>query len=409
MTGSPRPAPWLVLAAMWLTLGVAFGLFFSFTIFFVPLIEEFRWSRGATAGAFSLSTLVQGVLSPAVGMLVDRIGPRRVILAGALLLGAAFVLAGLIQTLWQLYLITGVLAAVGVAAVGWVPSGALLAGWFSRRRGGVMGLAFSGIGAGVLVVGPLAQWLISAVGWRHAYMLLGVGTLVCLGPVLVFGVAEAPASSRAAGARAETLTPTEGVGIQAALTTRTFWGLFFAYFFTPLAVFPVFTHQVAFAVDEGFPRMFVAEIFGLMGFMSSIGRVAFGVVSDRLGRELAATLSFVCTAAGAGALLLLEVWPHAGWLYAYALLFGLGFGARGPIITALASELFAGRRFGAIYGVLNVGNGVGAAIGPWFGGTVHDVTGSYRIAFLTSIGFCAVGAACFWIARRRPQPSTATL
>lgn len=395
--------PGIVVAGVWLTLAIAFGLFFSFTIFFIPLIEEFRWSRGVTAGAFSLATLIQGVLSPGIGLLVDRIGARRVILVGAVLLSGALILASRIQSVWQLYLVIGVVAAAGVTAVGWVPCGALLAGWFSDQRGRVLGLAFSGMGVGVLVVGPLAQWLIDQVGWRQAYVILGGGTLVCLGPLLWFGIVEHP-RARSHGA-AQGLQPPEGIGLFAALSTRAFWGLFFAYFFTPLAVFPVFTHQVAFAVDGGFSAMFVAGIFGLVGFMSTVGRIGFGVISDRIGREWAATLSFGCTAAGTGSLLLLEVSPHAGWLYAYALLFGLGFGARGPIITAMAAELFAGRRFGAIYGVMNLASGCGGAMGPWFGGFVHDLTGSYRGAFLAALGFCGVAVACFWIARTRSRPA----
>ncbi len=123
--------PRVVLGVVWLTLGVAYGLFFSFPIFFIPLIEEFHWSRGLTAGAFSLSAVTQGVLSPLIGVLVDRIGPRRIILAGVVLLSAASMLASLIHSLWQLYLLIGVLAASGVTALGWVPSSALLSGWFS--------------------------------------------------------------------------------------------------------------------------------------------------------------------------------------------------------------------------------------------------------------------------------------
>jgi MFS family permease len=163
----------------------------------------------------------------------------------------------------------------------------------------------------------------------------------------------------------------------------------------------VVTHQVAFAVDHGFPRLFVAGIFGLTGLLSTAGRIAFGIMADRLGRATSATISYGCTALGTLCLLGLELWPHAAALYLYALFFGLGFGARGPIITAIAAQLFPGRRFGVIYGILSVGNGIGGGIGPWFGGVVHDLTGSYRAAFLIAVGFCAFGSACFWLARPR--------
>jgi len=161
----------------------------------------------------------------------------------------------------------------------------------------------------------------------------------------------------------------------------------------------VVTHSVAFAVDHGFARLFVAGIFGLTGLLSVAGRILFGVAADRIGRAPAATISYGCTALGTLCLLGLELWPHAAALYAYALFFGLGFGARGPIITAMASQIFPGRRFGVIYGILSVGNGIGGGVAPWFGGFVHDVTGSYRIAFVIAVGFCAIGSACFWLAR----------
>src|SRR5206468_4184858 len=126
-----------------------------------------------------------------------------------------------------------------------------------------------------------------------------------------------------------------------------------------------------------------------------------GVAADQIGRATSATISYACTAVGTLCLLGLEVGPHAAALYAYAFFFGLGFGARGPIITAMASQLFPGRRFGAIYGMLSVGNGIGGGIAPWFGGAVHDLTGSYRIAFLIAVGFCVLGALCFGLARPR--------
>lgn len=409
-----------VVFAVWFILAVAYGLFFSFPIFLVPLLEEFRWSRALTAGAMSVSTIVQGVLAPVAGIAVDRAGPRGVILAGLVLLGVSCLLASTIDTPWELYLYTGLLGALGIVGVGWVPMGVLLARSFAARRGRVVGVAFSGMGVGVFIVGPLTQWLIDAYGWRIASAALGAGVLVLVLPVAWFGAREPtrPASpARDGSGMAPPEAPADadsargrgfGLGrmdrdttLMDALHSRAFWALFAAYFFTPLAVFPVFTHQVAFAIDLGFSRLFVASIFGAMGLMSSVGRTAFGVVTDRFSGAVAATISYACTAAGALALVALERWPVAGWLVVYAVLFGLGFGARGPIITAIASDLFGGRRFGVIYGVLNLGNGIGGAIGPWFGGVVHDVAGSYRLAFLSSVIFCALGTACFWMARRR--------
>jgi len=393
----PRLA-WVVVGAVWLTLAIASGLYFSFPVFFVALLDEFGWSRGATAAAFSISSVVQGVLSPVIGMLVDRLGPRRIMLAGAAVLGVACVLASRIGSLWSLYAVVGVLAAIGLCAVSWVPSGTLIARWFAERRGSVLGIAFSGMGAGVLAMGPLAQWLITTYGWRAAYAMLGVGTLLVLLPLIWFAVREAPAVAPARGG-SEPAPPPARRDVGDALRSAPFWALFFAYLCTPLAVFSVVTHSVAFAVDHGFARLFVAGIFGLTGLLSVVGRILFGMAADHIGRAASATVSYACTALGTLCLLTLEIWPHAAALYGYALLFGLGFGARGPIITAMASQIFPGRRFGVIYGILSVGNGIGGGVAPWFGGFVHDLTGSYRVAFLIAVGFCAVGSACFWLAR----------
>jgi len=413
-SGGPGPRrQFQVVATVWLVLAVAYGLFFSFPIFFVALLDEFRWSRALTAGAMSISTLLQGLLAPISGIVVDRVGPRRVILAGIGLLSASSILAATIRAPWELYLYTGLIGAMGIVALG-VPMGVLLSHWVTERRGRMVGLAFSGMGAGVFVLGPLSQWLIDSLGWRAASLALGAAVLVVLLPSAWWGC-RAPvlpeaerrrdvatnASSSAERRQARPPRPGGEATLRAALRTRAFWALFAAYFLTPLAVFPVFTHQVAFAVDLGFPRLLVASIFGLLGLMSSVGRPLFGVLADRFSGALSATISFGCTAGGALALVAIEAWPHAGWLWAYAVLFGLGFGARGPIITAIATELFGGRRFGVIYGVLNLANGVGAAIGPWFGGAVHDVLGSYRTVFLSSVLFSALASGCFWLAGRR--------
>src|SRR5262245_25125842 len=314
MTGAMAPSPWLpwvVVGAVWLTLAIASGLYFSFPVFFVALLDEFGWSRGATAAAFSISSVMQGVLSPVVGMLVDRLGPRRVMLGGAAVLGLACVLASRIGSLWSLYAVTGVLAAIGLCAVSWVPSGTLIARWFAERRGSVLGIAFSGMGAGVLVMGPLAQWLISAHGWRAAYAILGIGTLLVLLPLIGGGVREAPVATAPARGEAQPAPVTARRDVGDALRTRAFWALFFAYLCTPLAVFSVVTHSVAFAVDHCFPRLFVAGIFGLTGLLSVVGRIGFGIAADRIGRATSATISYACTGLGPLCLLSLGLPPRA--------------------------------------------------------------------------------------------------
>jgi MFS family permease len=401
---SPRPvSPRLLIVTVWLTLGVTFGLMFSFSVFLVPLLEEFGWSRGLAAGAFSLSAVVQGLLSPAIGALVDRFRPRRLILWGVVVLGISSLLGSRITAVWHLYVVTGFLMAAAISAVGWVPSAALVAQWFATRQATMMGLAFSGMGVGVLTIGPLAQWLISTYGWRDAYLWLGIGTLLLLVPLVWWGAREAPRAAPSKTMSAGTSLDDGGIRVRVALGTRAFWALFLAYMCTPLAVFTVITHQVAFAVDHGFPPLFVAGIFGLTGFVSIAGRVLFGFAADRIGRALSATISYACTAVGTLALLSIEPWPHAAGLYVYAVLFGLGFGARGPIITAIAAARFPGRRFGAIYGFMSIGNGLGGALGPWFAGAVFDVTGSYRIPFLVATLFCVAGSVCFWLAEPRTR------
>jgi MFS family permease len=385
---------------VWVALAVANGLYFTFSVFLVPLVEEFSWSRGLTAGALSLSTVLQGLLSPVAGILVDRFGPRRVILGGAVLLSAASILTATIRSAWELYLYTGLLGAIGLVGLGPVPMGVLLARWFSARRGRAVGIAFSGMGFGVFVTGPLAQWLIASMGWRVASAVLGLGALLILVPIAWVGARD-PEARAEEQTRRQTSGPAPDSALRQAIRTRTFWALWFAYLCTPLAVFPVTTHQVAFAIDRGFQPILAASIFGVMGLLSIVGRVSFGFAADRFGGAPAATISYACTAGGVLALLALESDGRAGWLVAYAVLFGLGFGARGPIITAMASDLFGGRRFGVIYGAMSVGNGLGGAIGPWFGGVVHDVLGSYRVVFLASVAFCVLGSACFWLASRR--------
>ena len=153
-----QPAsPWGVVAISFVTIGLAYVLNFSFSVFFVAILEEFNWSRASIAGAFSVSSLIIGVGSWPGGRLVDRFGPRKIMRVGAVILSLATMTSGLIREIWHLYFLFGILAGMGICGVGWVPNSVLISNWFVRNRGSMLGIAFSGMGIGILVVGPSAQ------------------------------------------------------------------------------------------------------------------------------------------------------------------------------------------------------------------------------------------------------------
>ena len=191
--------------------------------------------------------------------------------------------------------------------------------------------------------------------------------------------------------------------VRQALRTRHFWALGLAQVLIPLGIFPVAVHQVAYLTDLGFTRVLAAGVLGYMGIMSSCGRMLFGLLSDRLGRFGGVTLSVIFSQLGVLALLMLVdasvVWP----LYFYAICFGLGYGARGPIISAIVADRFPGRSFATIFGFISIGHGLGGALGPWYGGAMYDSLGSYNLAFALSIvSLCGV-IGCFWVATRRVE------
>jgi len=401
---------WVVLAASFLTLGTMYGVTYAFPVFFVALVGAFGWSRASTASVFSVNMLVAGLSAPLVGHLVDRNGPRRILPWGAVLLGTGLVLCAAIQQLWHLWIAFGLVAALGGSILGPVAHTALLSNWFVRSRGSAIGIAFAGMGTGLFVFSPLAQVAIDRVGWRGTFALTGLLSMLVLLPLISLCQRDRPEElGLAPDGRWERVRPSattppssvdtpEGVSLPAALRSARFWGFVFCFFFTPVSMFAVTTHQVAHVVDLGFPTMTAVNVLGAVGLLSSVGRVLFGVLSDRIGPLGAASASYVSS--GLGILILLQLapgWP-VGWLYLYALLFGIAFGARGPIVSAMTADAFRGRHYGTIFGLIHLSNGVGAALGPWMGGALYDATGSYGLAF--GVALVAVGFACLslWVA-----------
>ncbi len=410
-----RHAP-VILALAFGNMALATGVTLGFSVFYGAILEAFRGSRTGTVAIFSVMMLTQAAGAVPIGAVHDRFGARAQTVGGAVLLGAGLLLSAAITAPWQLYLTYGFLVGLGATALTWVGQAPILAAWFRRRLATVNSLAYAGMGVGTIALVPLAQWLIVQVGWRATFRLLGLAVLGLAVPAN-WRLQRPPqpdereegmhASARRTGggsAPAERGTADRGVRLAAALRTGDFWGFAAQFFGISFGIFMIAAHQVVYAVDAGFDRLIAAAAFGLVGFMSGVGRVVFGVGADVVGAQTAIAVSFLCSIGGIALLLAAGATGAVGLLTTYAIVFGLGFGARGPILAAEAAARFPGPHFGKIFSAITIFHGLGSASGPFVGGLLYDLVGDYRLPFGVAMGsLAAAWALSAWLGRR-PRP-----
>ena len=368
----------------------------TYAVFLLPLEREFHWTRSELTSVYSIYLLVNGFTAPFVGLAFDRLGPRWVYGAGMASLGAAFFLAGGLASLWQFYLFIGALVGIGVSLNGMVPASALLARWYRERLSTAIGIAYSAFGVGTVVFVPLVQYLVGEYDWRQTYRILGTAMLL-LAPLVVLGV---PWKTFAAGhpARSGEAKPKAGEGwtLRAALRSPVFWGLIQVFFFTAAGMFSIVVQLVAFFVGIGFSPITAATAFGVVGLLSAASVMGSGIAADRFGYRQTVTASFCGTATGMVLLFALTLDHSTALLVAFVPVFGLCMGVRGPIISSVAARYFTGPRVATIYGLIYASNAVGAALGAFAGGLLHDLTGGYRAGLGMALGFILLAALPFW-------------
>jgi len=398
---------WLMLGGAFAAFAVSAGIMHSYAVFLVAFIEAFRWSRAETSIAYSVSQLVAGGSSPLVGALVDRLGPRRLLLLGGGLLIVGLLGSAMISALWQVTLLYGIVMTIGANCLGMVVFVPLLSRHFVRRRGMAISILQSANGFGRAASAPLVQLLISTIGWRETYLAQAVFMAAAV-PFLAaqfrraarYPIAAEPADPTPSAAAGP--LPSPSWTLSEAIRTRHFWLLFAVYLFTGLGSFLVSLHQLAFAVDIGFDKLYAAGVLGIGSFLAIAGTIFIGTLSDYIGREWSAILAYGISIIGVVCALLITS-PDQHWLlWLHACFFGLTWGARGPAITAKTADLFPGRQLGTILGVITIGSGVGSAAGAWTAGWIFDVSGSYRLAFILSIIAYICGCIAFWALRRPP-------
>jgi MFS family permease len=380
------------------------GIGDAFTVMVLPLEREFGWSRAQVTGIYSVYLLVSGLAGPAVGMLFGRFGPRVVYTAGFGIAGLALVGAGSLDRLWQLYLVIGVAVGIGVALVGMVPSTALLARWYRRRLSTMIGIVFSAVGMGALVIVPIAQELVEHYQWRGAYRVLGWSVLA----VAVAQFFAVPWRRLAMGdPRVEALHAASAGGehwtVRKAMRTPVYWGMVRVFLFTSMGMYIVLVQVVSYLIDLGMAPVAAATAFGAMGMLSVASVMSSGLIADRFGTRPTAMASFIGTAIGICLFFALSYRLNMPTLIACVVVYGLCQGARGPLVSSLAAKRFAGRGHATIYGTILATNAVGAAIGSLASGLLHDWTGGYRASFVFALVSISLAALPFFSVLREEK------
>ena len=319
-TSAGRRSPifygWIVIAVGFVTLSIAFGIWYSFSVFFLAIINEFGWSRGSASSIFSIFILCHALTGLLTGYLQDRFGPRIVIPLGAIILALALVSTSRSDSLWHFYVAYGVFAGASVSLLGFTSHSAFLPSWFERKRGLAVGIAMSGIGFGMLVIVPLVEKSIAIYGWRTTYLFLAGVVALIVGPLNAVLSRRSPEdlnlrpdgdqSGEPAG-RSRPLMIMEIVDsdwanrdwtIQKALRTGRFWLLAATFFCLSYAYQGTLLHSISAMVEAGLTRDTAAFYFGILGITGSVGKILFGYLSDRFGRERVNTLGGVTAAIG---------------------------------------------------------------------------------------------------------------
>ena len=401
--GAPvRHAPLILMSS---TLGLAYGIWYAYSVFLVALLAEFDWPRSVLAGAFGLFAIVHGISNPVVGTLCDRVRPPILIAIGGCGLTLSLWFTSYSNTPFELYIGFGVMTAFSVALCGWVPAVVVVQRRYMHRLGFALGIASAGIGMGMLTVVPLCQILIDEMGWRTAYRTLGTTCGLFMIPAAIFllasprhktsAITSGSSESGSAGInRGESVSPRE------ALSMPSFWLIFIAFFGGSTCSQTMHVHQVAFFVDQGIEALVAASVVSVVGFFSIVGKVGGGWLSDKVARELIFVYSTAILLASVGCLLWMQGYPSLLGAFTFGVLLGIGYSAVAAIMPAIVSDRFSGANYGTILGFGLFGSALGSAFGPWMAGALFDLTGSYTLPFLVAGASGIVALVSIYIAYR---------
>ena len=383
------------------------GIGETFAVFLLPIESEMGWTRTTLAGIYAIYMGAHGLAAVVIGWFVDRVGPRVVYTIGLLAYGLAFLLAQFGTEPWHFYLTTGVMAGIAMTAIGMTTATVLITRWYhgprARQLSPAIGIAYSGMGAGVILWIPITNQLIEMLGWRETYRTLGI--ILCVLAVIVYVLpwSKLQLTPLPMSRFGSVLGGSKDGHLRAALKTKMFWLLFVIMFITAVAMYLVGPQMVAYLVSVGFDSTVASLAFSINGFLTVFGIAGTGWLARYFGMKRVATISYAMSITAVILLACLTVLPVMALLALAILPLGLSQGARGPIVSVQASQAFSGQGLGAIYGAITMGVGLGGMSGAWLSGVFYDVTGGYVLSYSVSVVCALAGVGLFWMMREVPD------
>ena len=398
-------------------------LFHAMGLWFVALESQFGWNRTQLSLAFAFTRVEGGLLGPVEGYLTDRVGTRRMVLIGLLILGAGFLVFAQVSHLWMFY-VAFLIMALGQGVSGWLPITTMLNNWFVRRRSMAMGWSNSGSRLGGLLLVPLIAWAIDPeygrIGWSLTAALLGVVFLVVAVPIsrvirnrpedynlLPDGDSPGPAPLTADRIPQNRRLAQEDANftVSEAIRTHAFWYISVGHALTAMVIVSIMTHLAPLLTDEGFSLQTAGWVVTVYTAVAMVFQVVGGYVGGHLPKNVA---MFVFSSIQALGVLIIVAFPsNIGMIYVFAVLFGIGFGGTSPLATSIRGDYFGRASFGKILGISSVPMNILLLGASPFAGLMYDLKGDYKIAFVTLAALNFLGGVLFLMARKPALSSTA--
>jgi len=374
----PRYA-WVVVAVVAVTLTMASGARFLFGVVLKPMSEEFGWNRAQLTGTVMLAMIVLSICQPLVGMLIDRIGAKSILVGGIALLGVSLIPLSFATNLWQIYVLYGVLTSFGLAAASPVLATSIVSRWFTHKRGLAMSLATSGSAFGQLLIVPIATWIMLATSWQTTYRVLAVALLAVAVPLSTIFLRDAPREMVAAG---RDLPPEDGLTLREACAHPAFWILGFGFVVCGWTMAFPNIHFLAYADDMGMSVLHAASTVSVTAIFSILGAVLLGLAADRFQRTSVLALTYALRGL---AFLLLLLLPAGNLLYVYGLVLGISWTATTPLTAAIAADRYGPKHLGLIFGSLFTFMNLGFGFASLLDGLIFEVTAAYQVTLMINV------------------------